>query len=520
MTQSSGSTVTRAVALGIAALVLGGCANLRERPGFEGVQELVSPQGVRGLEWNSGTGQHGLPGAASHGPEMSADDAVAIALLRNPSLQVTYERLGFAEADLVEAGLLQNPIFAGAFMPGVGSLAGSRNVEVQVSQNVLQLLLMPSRKRIEAKRFEGVQLDVAARVLDVAAETRRAWVELVAQRNLIATLRVLEEAASATAEFAERLHEAGNLSNLELSRERGLAEDARVLRLGAEAELARPREALARLLAIRAGDPDWNVPERLPSIPEADPPFAPESPSALDGRLDIAAARATSDALEEAVELQRRWRFVPFVEVGLAGSAEPEEGWSVGPALALELPIFQQGQPALGRLEAALRQARNEIESIEIDARASARESLAALAANRALAQRYRDVTIPLRQQTTQEALRHYHYMLIGIFEVVSAKKDEIAAYAGYLESLRDWWIALADLERATGIRFVAKPSGVEPSVVGVAPQGDAHMGHSATGSPATSPAHPPPEAPPEPPVPDAAPAPADPASSDPHHHH
>lgn len=519
MTRGLRSTVEGRVALAMAALLLGGCANLREQPGFERVQELVAPQGVHGLVWDSGTGASGLPGAARLGAELSVDDAVAIALLRNPSLQATYERLGFAEADLVEAGLLQNPIFAGAFMPGVGSLAGSRNVEVQVSQNVLQLLLMPSRKRIEVKRFEGVQLDVAARVLDVAAETRRAWVELVAQRNLIATLLVLEEAASATAELAGRLYEAGNLSNLELSRERGLAEDARVLRLGAEAQLARPREALARLLAIRAEDPGWNVPERLPSIPEADPPFAPEASSALDGRLDLAAARTTTEALEEAVELQRWWRFVPFVEVGVASTSEPEEGWTVGPALALELPIFQQGQPALGRLEAALRQARNEIASIEIDARASARESLATLAANRTLAQRYRDVTIPLRQQTTQEALRHYNYMLIGIFEVVAARKDEIAAYAGYLEALRDWWVALADLERATGIRFVAKPSGVEPSVVGVAPQGGAHAGHPAAGSPVPPTTDPPPPAPPEAPSPSGEPAPPDPASSHQHHH-
>jgi cobalt-zinc-cadmium efflux system outer membrane protein len=466
------------------------CATPRERPGFDRVEELTAREGSSDLTWALSVDERNAIEAQVKsllGPDLGPDDAVRIALLHNPELQATYERLGFAEADLVEAGLLRNPTFAGAFMPGVGPLSGTRKVEVELTQSVMQLLLMPARKRIEGERFEGAQLDVAARVLDVAAKTRRAWYALVAQRNVVATLRVMESAAIASSGFAERLHAAGNLNELELLRERGMAEEARIARLEAETGLAGPREALVRLLGLRGHEGSWDVPAQLPAIPNADPAFDLAAPDALDGRLDLVAGRRFSSALSEATELQRRWRYVPFVEAGVASSLEPGEGWTVGPALVLEIPIFQQGQPGIARLEAELRRTQRETEALEVAARAAAREAQAHLAAQRTLVERYRSVTIPLRQKTTAQALRHYNYMLIGIFEVLAAKQDEISAYEGYIGAVRDWWTALADLERATGRRLRVASSEVAPVVEGVTdapaePCNDescAHQGHS-----------------------------------------
>ena len=44
--------------------------------------------------------------------ELSVDTAVQIALLNNRDLQGSYASLGIAQADLVEAGLLENPVFS------------------------------------------------------------------------------------------------------------------------------------------------------------------------------------------------------------------------------------------------------------------------------------------------------------------------------------------------------------------------------------------------------------------------
>ncbi len=72
--------------------------------------------------------------------------------------------------------------------------------------------------------------------------------------------------------------------------------------------------------------------------------------------------------------------------------------------------------------------------------------------------------------------------MLIGAFELLSAKRDEIDAYKGYVDALRDFWIASADLREAVGGEFplgepehIAPPS---PERDPTAPPMHGHHGH------------------------------------------
>jgi cobalt-zinc-cadmium efflux system outer membrane protein len=44
--------------------------------------------------------------------DLTQDEAVAVALWNNPDFQVQLANLGFARADLLEAGLLQNSVLS------------------------------------------------------------------------------------------------------------------------------------------------------------------------------------------------------------------------------------------------------------------------------------------------------------------------------------------------------------------------------------------------------------------------
>ena len=61
---------------------------------------------------------------------------------------------------------------------------------------------------------------------------------------------------------------------------------------------------------------------------------------------------------------------------------------------------------------------------------------------------------IPLRERLVAESQRFYNFMLIGVYQLLQAKQDEIAAYRGYIEAVRDYWVARSDLERAVGGRL------------------------------------------------------------------
>jgi cobalt-zinc-cadmium efflux system outer membrane protein len=111
-----------------------------------------------------------------------------------------------------------------------------------------------------------------------------------------------------------------------------------------------------------------------------------------------------------------------------------------------------------------------------------------ALAAQRlhAAQQRFanlRDVIIPLRQRIVEQSQRHYNGMLIGIFELLEAKQDEIRAGEDYVAAQRDYWIARAQLERATGgrLRLSAGPATRTTAPAGspaTAPAAPAQSGH------------------------------------------
>ncbi len=62
-----------------------------------------------------------------------------------------------------------------------------------------------------------------------------------------------------------------------------------------------------------------------------------------------------------------------------------------------------------------------------------------------------RDVMIPQRIETVASAQQEVNYMLIGVFELLALKQDEYDTYQGYLEAIRDYWLARADLGLATG---------------------------------------------------------------------
>ena len=64
-------------------------------------------------------------------------------------------------------------------------------------------------------------------------------------------------------------------------------------------------------------------------------------------------------------------------------------------------------------------------------------------------------MVVPLRERVVALSQQQYNSMLIGIYQVLIAKQNEIAAYRELIEAARDYWIARADLERAVAGRIV-----------------------------------------------------------------
>src|SRR6266571_2219675 len=180
---------------------------------------------------------------------LSADAAVQIALLNNRELQVTFEEIGIAQADLIEAGLLKNPIFAGDARFPNRSPSGT-DIEMSIAQEFFDLLVIPLRKKVAATQLMKTKLRVGDAILKLATEVKTAFYELQAQQQLLGRLKAINETDAAAVELAQRQHEAGNISDLDLANQQATYSQSKLEIAETSSSIRSSREKLNRLMGL------------------------------------------------------------------------------------------------------------------------------------------------------------------------------------------------------------------------------------------------------------------------------
>lgn len=453
-------------ALATAAL-LAGCAGLPADRGHGDVAALVRDRGrdVSGIDDRQAAAA--LVREVTARP-LSADDAVRVALVNNPRLRVEYARLGFASADVYEAGRLSNPRLSASILfvdePGLAD-----KIDLGLAQSFTSLLMLPARSRLAKGEFERAKALVGAEVLALAADTEAAYYTLAGARQVAAMREAAARAATLSADLAQRFRDAGNLNRRELALEKAEAAQAQLAADEAAAEATRARIALGRLLGLKP-DAGWDIAGGLPGLAAGEDDLAQLLRTADAARLDLAAARRAVALRADALGVTRRFRFLGDVEVGVQAERDTDRSRHFGPTLELELPLFSRHADAVARAESELASAEGELAALEVDIAAAVHEAHAQVRSARARAERYRSGLIPQREEVVARLQEEVNYMLKGQFELLLAKRQEYDAYQGYLEAVRDYWLARVELGRAVGapLPSAAGPTAAPLDVRGV----------------------------------------------------
>lgn len=389
---------------------------------------------------------------------LTAESAVTIALLNNRALQAEFEELGISQADLAQAARLRNPSFSGFYrLPTHGPTV--LNAEQQVTQDFLDLLTLPIRKKIAARNLEQTRLRVAHDVLKLAAEAKSAFYAVQARQQLLGRLEAIMEVNEGGAEVATRQRKAGNITALELADQAAIYQQSKLEWGRTSAQLSLDRERLNEALGLWGLETEWKIVGNLPPLPEQEIPVANLEKLAITQRLDLAAARLEVQTLEASLRLRKAVRWVPALSLGVNAEHDLDHSWVVGPTLDMEIPVFDQGQPAIARLAAQYRQAQRRLEASAIETRAEIRRARNNLVATRDFVEFYGKIYLPQRIRIVNETLLQYNAMQEGPLALVAAKERELVAEREYVEGWRDYWIARADLEKAVG----GKLPGTEP---------------------------------------------------------
>ena len=102
---------------------------------------------------------------------LTINSAVQIALLNNRELLATFEDVGVSAADLREAGLLKNPSVDLSVRFPDRPPSGS-DWEEAAAFDLLDLLMLPLRKRVAADQLAAAQLRVADATLRLVADVK------------------------------------------------------------------------------------------------------------------------------------------------------------------------------------------------------------------------------------------------------------------------------------------------------------------------------------------------------------
>ncbi len=280
---------------------------------------------------------------------VTPDEAVGVALWNNADFQAALASLGLVRADLVEAGLIRNPILSLLFP------AGPKQLEWTVSWPVDTLWQRP--KRIAQARLNA---DAAAEMLvayglRLIADVRLAMIDAVIAERRLALAGDQARLAETLARLAESRLRAGDISAFETRLARLDAARLEAVRLTHQGT----RDlAVLRVRSLMGLAPESASIILADTLPGADAPCGslPELiRTSLGARPDVRAAELRIESAGARAGLERTR--VLALTAALDANAQGREGFEAGPGVVAELPVFGLNQGGRARASAEVEEA-------------------------------------------------------------------------------------------------------------------------------------------------------------------
>jgi outer membrane protein, heavy metal efflux system len=414
-----------------------------------------APRGVR---------QFMLPTGVSLADGLSEDDAVAIALWNNAQLHADLAVLGLARADLLEAGLLRNPI-----LQIVLPIGPYRQFESLL--NFPFEVFWQRRKRVAAanEELQRIAVSLEQNVLNLMRDVRLAYTDwLLAQARVrLATEAV--EVRTQTVRLTNVRLRAGDVSEIEATAARldeSLAAE-QAGRMQREVKAARDR---LRLL-IGMNEPQELAPAEASGQPSSANFVTVANAAALssqaasldellkaafDARPDL---RAAELAIESATK-RAQWEHSRIVT--LAGLLNIKQGDGLGfsprPGVLAELPIFNRNQGGIARADAEVARAAWQFLATRQRIASEVQEAFNQLAQARETLTSWRAQTMPLAEENMRLAERAFNKGDQSFLFVLDATRRVVEVRQREVELLADAQRARAQLDRSLGRKSDAKP--------------------------------------------------------------
>lgn len=376
---------------------------------------------------------------------LSAEKAIQIALLNNPHIQALYEEVGISYANLVEAGLLSNPMFELELRyPQESHL--HTNIEYLITTSILDVFLIPLRTKYAAIELEQTKLKISHEILNVAFDVRETFYELILERERRALYKNLLELAGISKEIREQQYRIGNINVLEMQSMNAKFQEAELQFLNSNKTVVALEEKLNRLLGLY--DTFCLKLPRTLEYEKHNLDLCHLEETALTKRLDLQVLQMELSKLQSQLSLKEWWTYTQL-KAGIAGERDPDGTNLIGPGFSGEIPLFNNGQAARLRLFAEIRKAEDRVDELKIKILSEVREAYQLVTIYLNIMQDYEEKFLPMYKDILASSEQLYNVMGIGIDELLESKRNEFLAFQTYVEAKKHYLIATVQLKRA-----------------------------------------------------------------------
>ena len=418
-----------------------------------------------------------LPGRAVVPPPpevprlLTLDESLRLLKTRGLDLLIAGASVMSAEADLINAGAVQNPsasVSVGAalnYNPDVPGCSGCSRLAVNWglsdSAAVMDLLTGKRGLRVKAARsaLASARIGRVDAERNLVAQVKQQYVQVVLAKATLDFNRTVQETMGKTLELNKlrypRMIDEGGLARVEIQK---LEADQSVVT--SALNLRQAQVGLAFLLGVRNTAPDFEVEKTLLtfSVPAALEGQTDRSlfELAIANRPDLKAQGYQRLRAEDALGLARRTQ-IPDVTLSVQYS-QIGTGQSVASPMAIlfgaqmNLPVLYQQQGEIRRAHADADTQALQYEKNIAQVASDLATAWAAFKANRELVERMESSLLG-RAKTARDILeKQYRAGNATLMDFLDAQRTYIATNLEYLTDLTQYWTALFQLEQAVGV--------------------------------------------------------------------
>lgn len=386
---------------------------------------------------------------------ITRNEAIGIALKNNPELQVHFETLGIAKADLEQAGLYTNPDINGFFWTPLQDSA--TELETGISFRVSDLWQVPLKKKVQKDILETVTF----RILEFVLETMKN-VRIIYDRALFAQarLQLLDDLKQQSLDLRDNIYYRQGFG-LESDLDKYLIDIAvnNVLIdiIKSQNEYVQACIALKKILGVAPSPDPVKLTECADECIEHFKQILPSLETlqnwALIHRPEIFKAHMKIQQFKDTIALEKSKVF-RTVNAGVALKRDFDSDKGIGPSFELSLPVFDQNQAQITRAEFLLEQVKKELLAIQLDIQKEVQTHYVDFVNHEKILRIYTDSIVPLYEKAVDYTDEFAQIMQITMVTVLHTEIGLIHNQILAVDIKQDICSTFSRLERAVGKRI------------------------------------------------------------------